>query len=1061
MFVGKVIDAVCSGTRKRFTGFSCEDVFKDVEELGNPKTRKIKEVPAFVEVCECVKVLIDTGEPIPPQLLAKLIKFKLLWLKHIDQQRKEQEKQALEVQEASKDKGQKTVKSAGGKKGDKKTPEPVVKKETKLKKRGEEDEESKYINDEPEDGPHCYILIGGFYQAELLSYLADMGIKISAVILVKEEEQGSMCSFQENQNLSEIDNFWENLDGILQNSNDSSSLQDIAVLSCVDKSDVIQVEMDSNKAEQNTGIYLFDKIAELLYEIQTWKRQYMNYRKHTRILQVLEMPRDASHQTLNLDVYKSLLNSLAPEQESVSCILDCLVEQVVASEHEETCVAECRDTKNEIETEVREHFKMLKEKNGIRVGSCLKCFKKFNTPVITPQVLSFADDITLNNCHFHSKTEQKISCEEIEKKMLTHSTFASILQKLKDFQPCPTFAKKSAAREHEFLYFIKDDLQTYPEIDYILKIFIMESIPCECAENKGHNNACKDTLQCGWDDPYMDPFGITLCSQLSKAECFNGRYPEHRDLPSQEHESVDQSSIKRESYSSECHDATNTVALSDILSESAGDSISASDDQNHQSSDAYTVQTSEAPFSASSTYNSMQTSELLQESPAGSMSNSTYLNELQKPNHATSTASILKKTPSQAGLRNSSSVRFEDEPYRWKNLTDWCYSDQFEQQVLTQVLNEAKDEMACCDIYWQKRNSTLLLVLHNTYNSKLESSTDWSYKVHSNIGFRNYLEHVAGGISEWTAEEDSKYEAILLAEEEAKAKLAEEEKASSQSRVNSAGMCDPVTVDSSFVRAGSLKALQLEQEKLKEEAEKPRSRGKSAQKPSPAKNQSKTKSTAKEEKKQPTSRGSSKSTPSGKKPESVASSQILEEKPNDLPFYGYNLGNDLFFGSGSMQSAFPCNGSVIQVEKTQLQYGKCSIIVSVRKNGTSLYMHSNSADSKSRSLTALFKDGMRLSFTKKESSSDDKIVNTDNDLPGEGHALDTDTSAEAPEPIPKVEGQKLQVSCPDGMCIQYIPISKDCETAKVLEITNVYKILSVFPHYIFTTSEICFLVNHC
>lgn len=62
-----------------------------VNELGNAKAKKPKEVPLFVEVCEACKEFVDKNEEIPLPLLAKLIKFKLLEVKDKDLKRRERE----------------------------------------------------------------------------------------------------------------------------------------------------------------------------------------------------------------------------------------------------------------------------------------------------------------------------------------------------------------------------------------------------------------------------------------------------------------------------------------------------------------------------------------------------------------------------------------------------------------------------------------------------------------------------------------------------------------------------------------------------------------------------------------------------------------------------------------------------------------------------------------------------------------------------------------------------------------------------------------------------------
>lgn len=59
---------------------------------GGGKGKSTVKLPEFVEVCEQVKPFIDQDEDIPPSLLAKLLKFKLLHLKTKDFERIDEEK---------------------------------------------------------------------------------------------------------------------------------------------------------------------------------------------------------------------------------------------------------------------------------------------------------------------------------------------------------------------------------------------------------------------------------------------------------------------------------------------------------------------------------------------------------------------------------------------------------------------------------------------------------------------------------------------------------------------------------------------------------------------------------------------------------------------------------------------------------------------------------------------------------------------------------------------------------------------------------------------------------
>uniref|UniRef100_A0A3B5AQX8 Uncharacterized protein n=1 Tax=Stegastes partitus TaxID=144197 RepID=A0A3B5AQX8_9TELE len=62
-----------------------------IHELGNPKGKKTDDTPMFYEVTEPAKVLLDAGEEIPCDLMAKILKFQLLQIKANDQQRREAE----------------------------------------------------------------------------------------------------------------------------------------------------------------------------------------------------------------------------------------------------------------------------------------------------------------------------------------------------------------------------------------------------------------------------------------------------------------------------------------------------------------------------------------------------------------------------------------------------------------------------------------------------------------------------------------------------------------------------------------------------------------------------------------------------------------------------------------------------------------------------------------------------------------------------------------------------------------------------------------------------------
>ena len=62
------------------------------------------------------------------------------------------------------------------------------------------------------------------------------------------------------------------------------------------------------------------------------------------------------------------------------------------------------------------------------------------------------------------------------------------------------------------------------------------------------------------------------------------------------------------------------------------------------------------------------------------------------------------------------------------------------------------------DMYYHYGLSYLLLVLHNPRDNLLRNRKTWDTWLHSNVGFRNYLRHVAEEISLWQKDEDVKEE---------------------------------------------------------------------------------------------------------------------------------------------------------------------------------------------------------------------------------------------------------------------------------------------------------------
>lgn len=73
--------------------------------------------------------------------------------------------------------------------------------------------------------------------------------------------------------------------------------------------------------------------------------------------------------------------------------------------------------------------------------------------------------------------------------------------------------------------------------------------------------------------------------------------------------------------------------------------------------------------------------------------------------------------------------------------------------LVKQVLEAARLANPYMDTYYHKRDHSLLLALHNPVGANGVSKSSWSTKLHSNVGFRNYLEHVVNSIGDWVREQ--------------------------------------------------------------------------------------------------------------------------------------------------------------------------------------------------------------------------------------------------------------------------------------------------------------------
>ncbi|CAE1235868.1 Sperm-associated antigen 17 [Acanthosepion pharaonis] len=294
-----------------------------------------------------------------------------------------------------------------------------------------------------------------------------------------------------------------------------------------------------------------------------------------------------------------------------------------------------------------------------------------------------------------------------------------------------------------------------------------------------------------------------------------------------------------------------------------------------------------------------------------------------------------------------------------RNLKNWNYVEHFDSNIFQQVLRDALYTLPYCEKYYHHRSNCFYIMLYNPCNVEHWNKESWSIQLHSNVGFRNYMLHVAANIQDWIHEEEKKYDALLnslrvqkmkeqemaIAEAALTEQLAEKapkdgkktpNKKAARAQSKSPTRYESIFAsDGEFIRQGSLKSLKQEEELMKlEEEEKEKKKGQKTPKKLD-------KSAEKEPKTSPVmGQKTNRSVKSGKEDsctELTPMTEVADEK--ELPFTGYDVGNNIISLTASKYTLFPSDGAQIRIETTEYLYGYQSVKCSVLKNGHVFTVH--------------------------------------------------------------------------------------------------------------------------
>ncbi|XP_034757010.1 sperm-associated antigen 17 isoform X3 [Etheostoma cragini] len=905
--------AVQKPLRKRFTLLTWESTIAKIHELGNPKAKRPDDIPMYYEVTESAKVLLDAGEEIPCDLMAKVLKFQLLHIKANDQQRREAEAE----EEKAKDGPPPSTKDKGGakvsdKKGKNLTPPvaPSNEKKTKLQSRDDVNQ-PKFIDDEPKDGPQHYILLLGFYQPHLIGALDAIGVHVANVIKLCSERTQTSEGQQEQhpcedneRNLKaspvldaevefhgrvelaaqarKLDLFWSGLRPVLDSGPSHSKLHDVVQLSYTVPDLWPPFHTQHPEAELEMGTQIFKGVANVIYKSLRWRRQHQHYLDNIRLICVPTVvgldPQPAEVLPTPLCMTpgskkKSVREESPPDQEA---------EQPSLSK----------------DVDMRYYSNLL---DLVPPEDC-------SVPLI-----------------MHCMLEQVVISTEQSSSALSHMAEA--------LQP-----NNGAGLEYELVSFMLQSFLplvcTQEERGHMLKSLLTtvqnEEVKKRLVEKFGAEEKQKKS-----EHPLIIRCHDTMALRLRDISAVQGLDPAEVELSMMRRSPVWEliHSVAQGRNSKSCWMATKQQL------------------QHYCTDDAVSWPEVERLIHQS-VFESMPLTRLDQK---GVLLNAPGQLETLEPAEQQTPTIIPWDNPLSYAKQQLNNLRIKGLTFltedpgnteisgrvccqldlsdiqscRLRSLFDWHYAEHHNASIFPQVLQLASEEYRCLDTFRGSHNNILYIFCHNPMSTYRQCKDFWDVALHTDVKFRTYVEHVADRISDWTKEEELKREATQLRN------LSPVESPADEKATNSAEEKDSLEL---VIRKSSLKAWKLAQEQLVEEEKAKKLKQDNAPKGKQPKEEAMSTDIKKTLKKSRSETvGSSAKTPS----ESITTSAPAVEENKKLHsteepfkgFTGYSMDGKLIHVSGCCQYLFPSDGGRITVENVSYIEGSSLVKVAVKKDG--------------------------------------------------------------------------------------------------------------------------------
>ncbi|KAL9866853.1 sperm-associated antigen 17 [Geothlypis trichas] len=803
-------------------------------------------------------------------------------------------------------------------KGKKSVSSSPVKKETKFKQRGEVEVKDKYIDDEPDDGAHYYFIILGFPNLQLLPVLIDLGINISSVIQISSEnykplqiyleatklQKQSSLSLEdieaekrkEDEAKKDLETFWKFLEPVLNSGNHGSSLFDVARLHYLAKESDFPPDWSDSEMLLEFGTVVFEHIACLMYDCLDWRRQHCNYLENTKFVNVPVLTESKSTQPSSFEEQPAARMSPTRKKGKQEEILP----TIVLSETEETSVPfPSVDMRyyNDLLNQIPEEY--------FSVPLMLSCMLE--------QVIASEEDLPPP-----SLVSLEPQADELHRAIADH--IISVL---------PSLYLPMSEKKNLYDYFSpKPKVQEMVTPEYPLLFNYHDALAQRLHLLKVQENINPEKIE----HEMMDKLPLTELIHFTPPSTENNTKRlarVHELMHYFTTELLSWAEVER-AFRVFTFESLKLTELSDSgFLESSGSRLGG------DSEESYIPWDNPAVFARQ-----LRQLFLMEKKFSGKSPRSSGYTETSDEDEEDDPVYPLLNVDLDHLYSDMASVSLENyglgpnleeiKKTQRRCLTDWSLEEHFQPHVLHQVLHTASQEYRCIDSFYHTQDNSLLMVFHNPMNQHRLSQETWNVALHSNVGFRNYLDLVANLIEDWVKEEEAKYQ---------------KEKMGSTTESENVIESQSKNEESPIIREDSLKAWKIEQDRLREEEEKE----KEEEQEKEEKLQSKRKSQDLKGSKQGSKKGSKASNrrPSEGKYQNESAKATELEEDHSIPetcsekvykFHGYDTGEDIIQVSGTNQYLFPSDGGQIQVEKIEF-VKKTLIKVKVMKDKHNFFVH--------------------------------------------------------------------------------------------------------------------------